>query len=105
MNGPDKVVEEVLESDVSSRPAGAVALAEMSHSEVRDQLSDYADGSLPEDIRSMVAHHLAGCAPCRAFRDSLTQTVDLLHRLPHRSAPASAKARAIQTAFASERKA
>ncbi len=53
--------------------------------------SDYIEEQLPPKKLASVQSHLAGCAPCRAFVDTLTTTIGLLARLPRVSAPPSFK--------------
>jgi len=42
-------------------------------------LSEYLDLELPPDACSEMEAHLAGCAPCVEFAESLRQTVALCH--------------------------
>jgi len=39
------------------------------------KLSEYLDGELPDDLCERVEHHMADCAPCQAFLESLRRTV------------------------------
>ncbi len=55
----------------------------------RPRLSEYLDGALGPDDRARVRAHLAGCAACQAELDSLSLTVELLHRLPQVRVPRS----------------
>ncbi len=40
-------------------------------------LSEYLDDALPADLREEVQRHLAGCASCRRFCETLRETVAL----------------------------
>jgi anti-sigma factor RsiW len=64
-----------------------VETAELTHEEVRAELSDYLDGELDEAQRSRIAGHLARCSGCAAHLATLRRTVDLLGSLPPRVAP------------------
>lgn len=68
-------------------------VSELSHSQVRERLSDYLDGSLAERDANVVRSHLDVCPSCRAFRETLRQTVDLLGTAPAPQAPSRAKQR------------
>lgn len=74
----------------------SVRARELSHAEVRARLSDYLDGSLVPDERARVEAHLDECRDCRAFRDTLRQTVHALDSLPRLRAPADAKRRLLE---------
>jgi hypothetical protein len=71
---------------------------EISHHDVRSQLSDYLDGSLGQAERRVVEAHLESCRECRAFRDTLRQTVHALDTLPSARAPTSTKQRILDRA-------
>lgn len=43
-------------------------------------LSQYLDFELPPDACREIEAHLAGCAPCVEFAETLRQTVELCHR-------------------------
>lgn len=45
--------------------------------EVFSLLSEYLNLELPPDACREIETHLAGCAPCEEFADSLRKTVDL----------------------------
>lgn len=48
--------------------------------EVFALLSDYLDLELPPDACREIEAHIAGCAPCIEFTDSLRKTVELCHK-------------------------
>ena len=48
--------------------------------EVFALLSDYLDLDLPPDACQEIEAHIAGCAPCVEFADSLRKTVALCRR-------------------------
>jgi hypothetical protein len=54
---------------------------------VRNLLSEFLDGSLPENGRSDVRAHLRECLPCRAVKEGLEETLRLLRGLPPVEAP------------------
>ena len=55
--------------------------------EVRDRLSDFEDGSLPETSENEIRRHLLGCADCSAVARSLEAVREGLRRLPPMPAP------------------
>jgi anti-sigma factor RsiW len=67
--------------------------SELTHHELRAHLSDYLDGSMSPGVRRRVDAHLEQCPNCRAFRDTLRQTIHALDSLSHHRAPAEAKDR------------
>ena len=44
-----------------------------------ERLSEYLDEELDPAVCAAVDEHMDGCAPCRAFLESLRQTVVALH--------------------------
>ncbi|PKB79094.1 MAG: hypothetical protein BZY88_15085 [SAR202 cluster bacterium Io17-Chloro-G9] len=59
--------------------------------EVRRRSSDYIEEQLPRKKFTEVQDHLKGCAPCRAFVDTLASTIGLITRLPRVATPARFK--------------
>jgi putative zinc finger protein len=55
---------------------------------IRDLLTEYLDGELPEQQRGEVAEHLAACDTCRAEFEALSKTARLVGALPRAGAPA-----------------
>jgi RNA polymerase sigma-70 factor (ECF subfamily) len=47
-----------------------------------ERLSEYLDGELNASLCAEIGSHLDGCAPCKAFLESLRRTVLLLGRTP-----------------------
>lgn len=79
------------------RDARGTGVAEFGHADVRDQLSRYLDDgdSFSDFERARLEDHLAACASCQAFLNTLKRTRDLARSLPPRPAPKSAKARVL----------
>jgi len=46
--------------------------------EIFERLSEYLDAELPADLCERVEAHMADCAPCEAFLESLRRTVRLV---------------------------
>ena len=91
MSQPDDGVEWAAHvADVSGAHRG-VGIAELDHSTVRDELSDYLDGGLPEAERERLDRHLDGCADCSAYQRTPRRTAGLLGELPRPTAPTGAK--------------
>ncbi|MCL2103039.1 MAG: zf-HC2 domain-containing protein, partial [Syntrophorhabdaceae bacterium] len=59
----------------------------MNCKEVRDRLSDFEDGSLPETSENEIRCHLQGCADCSDVARSLEMVREGLRQLPPVSAP------------------
>ena len=57
--------------------------------QVRDEASEYLEEGLPAERRDLLRTHMARCAPCLAFGDSLRSTLDLIRGLPPQKAPPS----------------
>ncbi len=51
--------------------------------EIAERLSEYLDGELPAELRSLVEAHNTDCADCEVFMESLRRTKELAHLLPH----------------------
>jgi predicted anti-sigma-YlaC factor YlaD len=83
----------VQEREASPLDSLSVQTVHLSHGEVRAQLTDYFDGSLDAIKRRLIEAHLEECRDCRAFRDTLRQTVHLLDSLPLQRVPSSARQR------------
>jgi anti-sigma factor RsiW len=78
--------------------SGSVGVAELTHELVRGQLSEYIDGSLGESDRRRVDGHLASCAPCTAYLNTLRATVQALGKLPAPQAPTRALRQIVEQA-------
>jgi anti-sigma factor RsiW len=84
------------EAEAAERPHSpgvAVGIAEVSHAEIRDRLSDFLESSPDERDRARVEEHLAHCRSCRAYQRTLEATRGALSKLPRAKAPESAKQR------------
>lgn len=49
--------------------------------ELAEQLNDYLDGELPEDLCAELDVHLADCPDCSVVLDTLGRTVQILRKL------------------------
>ena len=65
----------------------SVETAELTHEDVRGQLTEFLADELDEAQTTRVANHLAQCAACRAYRDTLGATVTILNALPTKGVP------------------
>ena len=45
------------------------------------RLSEYLDQELPDDLCEQIEKHIAGCAPCVQFGESLKKSVEACRRL------------------------
>ncbi len=52
-----------------------------------ERLSEYLDEELPPDLCARIESHLDDCPPCRAFLESLRNTVRWLDTLPSETMP------------------
>lgn len=73
--------------------AASVEIAELTHDEIRGQLTEYLDDTLGAAESSRVATHLRQCAACAAYEATLRATRDLLGALLTKSAPDSLRNR------------
>ena len=81
---------------------GGVGIAELDHSAVRGELSDYLDGELAEGERERLGRHLAGCAACSAHERTLRRTTELVGDLPRPAAPSRARDAIVERARAAD---
>lgn len=58
---------------------------------VRLRCSEYLDGDLPGRTAEAVRRHLAECAGCAAFANTLRRTLDLSRQLPPVAVPAEVR--------------
>ena len=79
----------------ASTSAG-IGVAELTHELVREQLSEYLDDTIGESARRRIDGHLAACAPCTAYLNTLRATVRALGKLPAPKAPAGARRRILE---------
>ena len=54
----------------------------MSCREMAASLSDYLDGELQADLRSLIDAHRGECPPCEAFIRTLARTVEAVRAQP-----------------------
>lgn len=92
MTQADEGVEGVAQTPTQATSGGGVGVAEWTHGAVRDQFSEYLDGSLGQIEAERLEGHLANCADCAAYLATLRSTVDLLSQLPTTTYPPGAKA-------------
>jgi anti-sigma factor RsiW len=90
----DDAVEQAMREQCSS--ASATGVAEVTHADVRDQLSEYLDGDLTASNQDRIKEHLDTCRSCRAFLRTLQATRDLTAGVPAMPLPDSARKRLLQ---------
>jgi anti-sigma factor RsiW len=73
--------------------SASVRIPELTHDVVRDQLSEYLDGSLGDGDRRRIEQHVRSCRSCAAFLATLRTAVEALHELPPPVAPSRARAK------------
>ncbi len=73
-------------SQHNGRPAG-IELADLSHQDVRDRLTDLLDNALDATEEARLRRHLAACPECAAYYRTLRRTVELLRALPSQPVP------------------
>lgn len=55
--------------------------------ELRERLTDYAEGVIDGSVCIEIERHLAECATCRELREELEQVADLCRRSRHPRLP------------------
>ncbi|NDJ77573.1 MAG: zf-HC2 domain-containing protein [Chloroflexi bacterium] len=58
-----------------------------------DNLSDYADGTLDDDLCRELETHMEHCENCRVVVNTFTKTVTLYHQLPAPEIPNTVRER------------
>jgi len=84
--------------DTTGTPGGGVGVADLTHEDVRQRLSEYLDNSLGETERRRIDGHLARCRPCTAYLNTLRTTVRALGLLPAPKAPTKARTEILERA-------
>jgi hypothetical protein len=90
---PDNVVVPAASRTAQAATHGSVGVADLTHTDVRDRLSDYLDDSLSQSDRLRLEGHLLACRVCSAHLATLRATVRATETLPKPKAPPHAKAR------------
>lgn len=54
---------------------------EMTCKELVELVTDYLEGTLPEEIRARMETHLAGCSGCSNYLEQMRQTIRLTGEL------------------------
>jgi anti-sigma factor RsiW len=70
-----------------------VGVADLTHTDVRNGLSDYLDDTLSQSDRRRLEGHLLACRSCSAHLATLRATVRATEALPQPKAPGQARAR------------
>ena len=65
----------------------SVEVAELTHDEIRGQLTEYLADALDETQAARVASHLRQCSSCTAYLATLRATIDMLGAMPTKTAP------------------
>jgi anti-sigma factor RsiW len=68
------------------------------------RLSEFLDAELPAESCEEIQAHIAGCAPCVEFVESLKRSIALCHEYEANAAPAPLKAEAREELLASYQK-
>jgi anti-sigma factor RsiW len=58
---------------------------QLSCKEVVELVTDYLEGTLPEDVRLQMERHLAGCDGCTNYLEQMRQTIRLTGELREES--------------------
>jgi len=53
----------------------------MTCKELVELVTEYLEGSLPEDVRARMDQHLSGCDGCSSYLEQMRQTIRLTGRL------------------------
>ena len=95
MTKPDNGVVPATSRAAQAATHGSVGVADLTHADVRNGLSDYLDDALSQSERRRLETHLLACRPCSADLATLRATVRATQALPQPKAPAQARARII----------
>ena len=49
--------------------------------ELVELVTDYLEGTLPEEVRLRMEHHLSGCQGCTNYLEQMRQTIQMTGRL------------------------
>ena len=60
-----------------------------------DEMSDYIDGELPQDLRASLESHLAKCPECWVLLDETRQTVEIVQKYNCHPMPDAVKDRLV----------
>jgi anti-sigma factor RsiW len=90
---PDNGVAPATSRAAQAATHGSVGVADLTHADVRNWLSDYLDDSLAQSERRRVDGHLLRCRACTAYLATLRATVRAAEALPRPKAPAHIRAR------------
>jgi anti-sigma factor (TIGR02949 family) len=60
-----------------------------------EEMSDYIDGDLPQDLRASLESHLAKCPECWVLVDETRQTVEIVQKYDCHPLPAEVKGRLV----------
>ena len=96
MTKPDNGVVPASSRAAQTPTHGSVGVAELTHADVRNRLSDYLDNSLAQSERHRVDGHLAACRSCSAHLATLRATVRVAETLPRPKAPMHTRARILE---------
>jgi len=58
---------------------------EMTCKELVELVTEYLEGTLPEDVRMRMENHISGCDGCTNYLDQMRQTIRLTGRLREES--------------------
>jgi len=58
---------------------------EMTCKELVELVTEYLEGTLPEDVRMRMENHISGCDGCTNYLDQMRQTIRLTRRLREES--------------------
>lgn len=81
------------EVGTATQPRSTLGVAEVSHAAIREQLSEYLEGTLAQPARDQLDEHLRRCRTCRSLLSTINATKRALGRLPQEKAPPGAKQR------------
>ena len=66
---------------------------EIACQEFVELVTDYLEGTLPEEVEHAVAAHLELCEPCRIYLEQIRSTTGAMRTLPRPALPQSARDR------------
>jgi anti-sigma factor RsiW len=67
-----------------------------------EDLSEYVEGTVPDEVCAEIERHIAGCNDCRIVVDTVRRTITLYQSIPRPGMPEEARERLYKTLHLSD---